>query len=74
VQRRGNERGDGEEEPWGRYEVAMPTAGFQGDIEYAPLWAGTSVSDVHDIKPAGEIVRDLVREAEAALRITPSRR
>jgi nitronate monooxygenase len=57
----------GEEEPWGRYEVGMPIPGFQGDIEYAPLWAGRSVSEVNDIKPAGEIVRDLVREAEEAL-------
>jgi NAD(P)H-dependent flavin oxidoreductase YrpB (nitropropane dioxygenase family) len=57
----------GEEEPWGRYEVGMPIPGFQGDIEYAPLWAGTSVSDINDVKPAGEIVRDLVREAEVAL-------
>jgi NAD(P)H-dependent flavin oxidoreductase YrpB (nitropropane dioxygenase family) len=57
----------GEEEPWGRYEVGMPTPGFQGDLEYAPLWAGTSVSAVNDIKPAGEIVRDLVLEAEEAL-------
>jgi hypothetical protein len=31
------------------------------------MWAGRSVSEVHDIKPAGEIVRDLVREAEQAL-------
>ena len=28
---------------------------------------GRSVSEVNDIKPAGEIVRDLVREAEEAL-------
>jgi nitronate monooxygenase len=57
----------GEEDSWGRYEVGMPIPGFQGDIEYAPLWAGTSVGEVNDIKPAGEIVRDLVREAEEAL-------
>ncbi|MGH2572170.1 MAG: NAD(P)H-dependent flavin oxidoreductase [Actinomycetota bacterium] len=57
----------GEEETWGRYEVGMPIPGFQGDIEYAPLWAGRSVSAVNDIKPAAEIVRDLVREAEEAL-------
>jgi hypothetical protein len=31
------------------------------------MWAGRSVSEVQDIKPAGEIVRDLVREAEQAL-------
>jgi nitronate monooxygenase len=38
-----------------------------GDIEYAPLWAGESCSVVNDIKPAAEIVRDLVRDAEAEL-------
>jgi hypothetical protein len=37
------------------------------DIEYPPLWAGESCGVVNDIKPAGEIVRDLVRDAEAAL-------
>ena len=57
----------GEEEPWHRYEVASLIPGFQGDVEYAPMWAGRSVSELNDIKPAGEIVRDLVREAEEAL-------
>jgi nitronate monooxygenase/enoyl-[acyl-carrier protein] reductase II len=57
----------GEEEPWGRYEVGMLLPDFQGDVEYAPMWAGRSVNEVNDIKPAGEIVRDLVREAEDAL-------
>jgi len=32
-----------------------------------PLWAGESCGLVHDIKPAAEIVRDLVREAQAAM-------
>jgi hypothetical protein len=45
----------------------MVTPNFDGDPEYAPMWAGESCSDVNDIKPAGVIVRDLVREAEAAL-------
>lgn len=45
--------------------MILPT--FVGDVELAPMWAGTSVGDVSEIKPAGEIVRDLVREAEAAL-------
>jgi len=39
---------------------AQPTAS-------APLWAGESCGLVHDIKPAVEIVRDLVREAQAAM-------
>jgi nitronate monooxygenase len=62
----------GDEEPWRRYEVGSLVAGFEGDVEYAPpMWAGRSVSTIHDIKPAGEIVRDLVREAEAELAATP---
>ena len=55
------------EEQWHRYEVGSLIPGFNGDVEYAPMWAGRSVSDVHDIKPAGQIVRDLVRETEEAL-------
>jgi hypothetical protein len=33
----------------------------------APLWAETSVDAIHEIKPAAEIVRDLIRETEEAL-------
>ena len=54
--------------PWRRYAVGMPTASFDGDPEDAPMWAGTSVDAVKNVKPAGEIVRELVRDAEAALR------
>jgi nitronate monooxygenase/enoyl-[acyl-carrier protein] reductase II len=60
------------DEPWRtleipRYGVFMTTPEFEGDIDYAPLWAGESVSGVREIKPAGEIVRELVAETEAAL-------
>lgn len=55
------------EHAWPRYSVGMVPPTFQGDLEYAPLWAGTSVSEVGDIKPAGEIVRQLVREAKESL-------
>ncbi len=34
------------------------------------MWAGVSVSVITEVKPAGDIVRDLVREAEAALDAT----
>jgi NAD(P)H-dependent flavin oxidoreductase YrpB (nitropropane dioxygenase family) len=54
--------------PWRRYAVGMPTASFDGDPEDAPMWAGTSVDVVKNVKPAGDIVRELVRDAEAALR------
>jgi NAD(P)H-dependent flavin oxidoreductase YrpB (nitropropane dioxygenase family) len=50
-----------------RYAPAVVTPEFEGDIEYAPLWAGESCSLINDIKPANAIVRDLVRDAEATL-------
>jgi NAD(P)H-dependent flavin oxidoreductase YrpB (nitropropane dioxygenase family) len=64
----GNFRGPaGELVPWPRYAVGVATADFDGDIDYAPLWAGESCSVVNDLKPAATIVRDLARDAEAAL-------
>jgi NAD(P)H-dependent flavin oxidoreductase YrpB (nitropropane dioxygenase family) len=57
----------GERVPWPRYAVGVATADFDGDIEYAPLWAGESCSVVNDLKPAAMIVRDLVRDARTAL-------
>jgi NAD(P)H-dependent flavin oxidoreductase YrpB (nitropropane dioxygenase family) len=47
---------------------SYPTPGFAGDIENAVLYAGESCSLINDIKPAAEIVRDFVREAEAVIR------
>jgi len=47
---------------------SYPTAGFAGDIESAVLYAGESCSLIHDIKPAAQIVRDFVAEAEAIIR------
>lgn len=57
----------GQRVEWMRYAIGTPPPDFDGDIEYAPLWAGESCSVVNDIKPAAEIVRDLVHDAEAAL-------
>ena len=57
----------GDLEEWPRYAVGTAAPEFDGDIEYAPLWAGESCSVVNDIKPAAEIVRDLVRDARSAL-------
>jgi NAD(P)H-dependent flavin oxidoreductase YrpB (nitropropane dioxygenase family) len=50
-----------------RYGVLMPTPSFEGEVEYLPMWAGESVSAVREIKPAGDIVRELVAETEKAL-------
>src|ERR671937_2151587 len=52
---------------WPRYAIGVATPDFDGDIEYAPLSAGESCSVVNDVKPAAEIVADLVRDAQAAL-------
>jgi nitronate monooxygenase len=52
---------------WPRYAAAVATPEFDGDIDYAPLWAGESCSVVNDIKPAAAVVRDLARDAEATL-------
>ena len=54
---------NGEWTDWPRYAVGSVPPEFDGDIEYAPLWAGESCSVVNDIKPAAEIIRDLVGEA-----------
>jgi len=57
----------GEIQDWPRYAIGTVPPDFDGDVEYAPLWAGESCTVVNDIKPAGEIVRDLARDAQAAL-------
>ena len=51
-----------------RYAIAMANSDTTGDIEALPLWAGQGVGLVNRIQPAGEIVRELVEEAEQALR------
>ncbi len=63
-------RASGELLDWPRYATGMLTPDFEGEIDYAPMWAGESCSLVNDIRPAAEIVHDLVREAEIALAST----
>jgi len=50
-----------------KYAAYMATPEFSGDLEYVPFWAGQSCSLVQEIKPAGEIVRDTIREAEEVI-------
>jgi len=52
---------------WPRYATGMATSAFDGDLDYAPLWAGESCSVINDIKPAALIVRELAEDAAAAL-------
>ena len=47
-----------------KYASVTPTPEYTSDLEYLPFWAGQTCSLIHDIKPAGQIVRDIVREAE----------
>jgi nitronate monooxygenase/enoyl-[acyl-carrier protein] reductase II len=54
-------------QPWTRYSSGMMVPTFEGNPELAPMWAGESCSIVKQIKPAGEIVRELARDAAAAL-------
>ncbi len=56
--------------PWYRYSVGIVTPTFEGDVEYAVMYAGESVRAVRDVRPAADIVRDLAREAEVALATT----
>jgi nitronate monooxygenase/enoyl-[acyl-carrier protein] reductase II len=51
-----------------RYAVFPPMAGFSGDIERMALYAGESCELITDIKPAAQIVREIVQEAEEVLR------
>ena len=50
-----------------RYGIFPPMPGFEGDIEQTALYAGESCSSIHDIKPAGQIVRDIVQAAQSLL-------
>jgi hypothetical protein len=46
-----------------KYWALCATGDFNGDLEYAALHAGESCSLVNDVKPAAQIVRDLMDEA-----------
>jgi nitronate monooxygenase len=50
-----------------KYGAMLPLTSFSGDMESIALYAGESCSFVHDIKPAAQIVRDVVREAEEVI-------
>jgi len=51
-----------------RYQSYTPGTDAEGDIDALSLWAGQSVGLVSVVKPAGEIVREIVRDAETTLR------
>jgi NAD(P)H-dependent flavin oxidoreductase YrpB (nitropropane dioxygenase family) len=49
------------------YRSLTPGAETEGDVEAMSLWAGQGVALAKEVKPAGEIVRDIVAEAESVL-------
>ena len=51
-----------------KYGVFPPMIGFTGDLEQTALYAGESCRLINDIKPAAQIVRDIIREAEEVLK------
>jgi nitronate monooxygenase len=51
-----------------RYQSISAGEGYEGDPETFSLWAGQSVGAIHDVRPAADIVRDVVTEAERTLR------
>jgi hypothetical protein len=57
----------GSDMEWPRCAVAAVPPTFEGDLERVPLLMGESCSVIDDIKPAAQIVEDLVRDAEASL-------
>lgn len=50
-----------------RYSSADPELGATGDLEALALYAGQSAGLVHEVLPAGEIVRRIAAEAERVL-------
>jgi nitronate monooxygenase len=53
-----------------RYASSSPKAELEGDVEATSMWAGQSAGLVEDVKPAGEVVRQLAEEAARVLRAT----
>jgi nitronate monooxygenase len=50
-----------------RYSSAMPLDGISGDIESLSMWSGQGIGLLDRVRPAAEIVRELVAETDAAI-------
>ncbi|MGW1449544.1 NAD(P)H-dependent flavin oxidoreductase [Micromonospora sp. NPDC002411] len=60
----------GEEHP--RYEDLMPLPGMTGDLAAMALYAGQSVSLVHDVLPAARLLHDIAGQAAATIDLLQS--
>ena len=58
---------DGSVAPVRIYSSVTATSAFDVDLERMALWAGMTVGLVREVKPAAEIVRETVMEAEGIL-------
>jgi nitronate monooxygenase len=58
----------GVRQPMPRFAVPCPTRGTTGTIAAMALYAGESVGGVSGVKPAADIVHELVDGAEGLLR------
>jgi NAD(P)H-dependent flavin oxidoreductase YrpB (nitropropane dioxygenase family) len=50
-----------------RYQSKSPSADLTGSVEAISMWAGQGVSMVKEVRPAGDIVREIVDEAKVVL-------
>jgi enoyl-[acyl-carrier protein] reductase II len=57
----------GDQIPLHRFSSFVPTPETEGDITQLPFLAGQGVGLVRELRPAGEILRTMVREAAATL-------
>lgn len=57
----------GQEMPLQRFTGLPPTAGTTGDLEQMSLLAGETAGLISDVRPAGDLVAEIGRQAEALL-------
>ncbi|NKX44631.1 NAD(P)H-dependent flavin oxidoreductase [Roseicyclus persicicus] len=53
--------------PLPRFSVYLPTRDVEGDLDQLCLTAGQSAGTIRDLKPAGEIVAEMTRDARAVI-------
>jgi NAD(P)H-dependent flavin oxidoreductase YrpB (nitropropane dioxygenase family) len=63
---------DGQRMPVPRFAVFPPDKDATGHVEAMALYAGESVENVNDVRPAAEIVAELVTGAEKRLASSPN--
>jgi NAD(P)H-dependent flavin oxidoreductase YrpB (nitropropane dioxygenase family) len=59
----------GQPYPMPKFSAVLPTPETEGDFEEMCLAAGESAALVHEIKPAGEIVREMMADAERVIAV-----